>query len=65
MPCAVLWFGFGGDRQPPWYGTARLLAVEPMSLLPWDDPQQLPIAEPGEATEYSIRVTLEDRRGCG
>ena len=65
MRCAVLWFGFGGDRQPPWYGTARLLAVEPMSLLPWDDPERLPVAKPGEAIEYSIRVTLEDRRGCG
>ena len=64
-PCAVLWLAFGGDRQPPWFGTARLLAVEPMSLLPWDDPQSLPIAQPGEAIEYSIRVALEDRRACG
>ena len=58
-PCALLWLGFGGDRQPPWYGTARLLAVEPMSLLPWDDPEKLPCMEPGEVAEYAIRVTLE------
>ena len=58
-PCALLWLGFGGDRQPPWYGTARLLAVEPMSLLPWDDPDKLPLMEPGEVAEYTLRVTLE------
>ena len=61
-PCALLWLGFGGDRQPPWYGTARLLAVEPMSLLPWDGPEKLPRMEPGEVAEYSLRVTLEAPR---
>jgi hypothetical protein len=60
MPSLLLWLGLGGDLQAPWFGTATLLAVEPMSLLPWADPDQLPKADPREVIVSQLRVTVGD-----
>lgn len=60
MPALLLWIGLGAETQAPWFGTARLLAVEPMSLLPWADPGSLPTAEPGAVTSGRVRVAVGD-----
>ena len=65
MPTLLLWFGLGGDMQAPWFGTAKLLAVEPMSLLPWSDPDHLPTAAPGEPIESRLRLTVGDPGTAG
>ena len=34
FPCAWLWYELGGSSEPPWYGRARLLGVEPSTSWP-------------------------------
>ena len=51
LPTAVFWYALGGDTAPPWYGSARLLAVEPMSMLPWQE--EWHTLEPGQELAYT------------
>jgi hypothetical protein len=62
LPTSVFWLAFGGDKQAPWYGTARLLAIEPMSMLPWRE--VLRALEPGEELTYAVILTI-DANGPG
>lgn len=59
MPALLIWFGLGGEVQAPWFGSERLLAIEPMSLLPWADPGSLPASRPNEITSASMRLAIE------
>ncbi len=34
FPCAWLWYELGGTQEPPWYGRARLIGVEPSTSWP-------------------------------
>lgn len=34
FPCAWLWLELGGTQEPPWYGRARLIGVEPSTSWP-------------------------------
>jgi galactose mutarotase-like enzyme len=57
LPTSVLWLAFGGDRQAPWYGAARMLAIEPMSMLPWRE--EFHVLQPDEELSYSVRLAIE------
>jgi galactose mutarotase-like enzyme len=57
VPTSVFWLAFGGDRQAPWFGEARLLAIEPMSMLPWRE--EFHVLEPDEELTYTVRLSIE------
>jgi galactose mutarotase-like enzyme len=57
VPASVFWLALGGDRQAPWYGEARLLAIEPMSMLPWRE--ELHVLQPNEELTYAVRLSIE------
>lgn len=58
MPALLLWLARGGDTGAPWFGTARLLAIEPMSLLPWDDENRLPTLAAGERAACRLELSV-------
>jgi hypothetical protein len=59
MPSLLLWFGLGGDTEPPWFGSTSLIAVEPMSLLPWEGANRLPTIGPSERLRGRTVVRVE------
>jgi galactose mutarotase-like enzyme len=61
LPASIFWFAFGGDRQAPWYGAARLLAIEPMSMLPWRE--EFRVLQPDEELSYSVRLSIQPDAG--
>lgn len=59
LPFAWVWIEMGGTTGFPWFGRARVVAVEPASTPPADDRRQAPLElSRGESMRIAVAVTF-------